>query len=301
LRAIVVGGDSRIGMALAAALARRGDVVHATTRRACGAEGGMRLDLADEASAAQPLPAADIAFFCAAITRFADCRADPVRARQVNVTGPAALAKRLVREGTRVVLLSTNAVFDGAIPRVPADLPPSTSSLYGRLKIEAESLFLALGSAASVLRLTKVLLPEAPLITGWISALLAGEAIDAFSDFHIAPIAMSHAVAALFAVVDDGGGGIYQVSAARDVSYFDVARQIALALGAGPTAVRERLAVAHGIPAEEVTRYASLDDSRIAALTRQAAPDPRAVIASVYGPALAAATNAAKHVAQGRD
>ena len=47
------------------------------------------------------LPEADIAFFCAAITSFAACRTNEALARQVNVTSPLLLARRLVAAGNK--------------------------------------------------------------------------------------------------------------------------------------------------------------------------------------------------------
>ena len=286
MKAIIVGIDSRIGQALGEALVSGGHQVHGTSRRQDAvSKGHQHLDLADPGVERLSLPSADIAFFCAAITRYADCRASPLLARRVNVLTPALLARQLSGRGTRVVLLSTSAVYDGLSPNVPASRPPIPVTDYGRLKAEAEAEFLALGRAAAVVRLTKVLEPNHALFGGWISGLASGGTISAFSDLGLAPISIEETVVALMTVAATPENGIYQVSASRDISYVDAARHVALRLGADPECVIARGGAEAGVPAEQLTLFSSLDASRLTALTGRAAPDPFAVIDGVFGPA----------------
>lgn len=290
MRAIVLGADGQIGRALAKALQRRNAVVLSTTRRTTPhSSSRLRIDLADPDLHETALPEADVAYFCAAMTGFAACRRNRDLAHRVNVAAPSALARRLAAKGTRVVLLSTNAVFNLQTPQVPAATRPSPRTIYGALKAEAEALFAALGTAASILRLTKVLTPELALFTGWIDALCRGGQITAFSDMRVAPIALDDAVAALLAIADDGSGGIYQVSGAKDISYFEAACHLARGAGVAGERVIEQRAADAGIAPEELSISSSLDTSRLAALTGWAPPDPFAVIDSVYKPALQAA------------
>src|SRR5262245_35587692 len=117
MKALILGADSTIGGALACAFSARGDFVCSTTRRTEPVKKNtVKLDLASFDSDAVSLPRADIAFFCAAITSFAACRANETLARRINVTGPAQLARRLVAADTKVVLLSSSAVFDWRTP-----------------------------------------------------------------------------------------------------------------------------------------------------------------------------------------
>ena len=67
------------------------------------------------------------------------CEADPDGARKVNVDGTLAVARQLTDAGAFPVLVSTNAVFDGTEPHVPADTPPNPANVYGALKAEAEA------------------------------------------------------------------------------------------------------------------------------------------------------------------
>jgi dTDP-4-dehydrorhamnose reductase len=290
MKAIIVGIDGLLGSALGQAIRATGGEVHGTSRRPDSAARGVRhLDLANSLATEAELPAADVVFFCAAMAKFADCRANPTLARQINVLTPAGLAQRLAGRGTRVVLLSTSAVYDGRAANVAANTPPCPVTDYGRLKAEAETKFLALGKAATVVRLTKVLEPRQATFVRWIETLVRDEPIAAFSDLGLAPISLAFAIGALLAAAADLQGGIYQASANGDISYADAAGHIARSLGADPASVIAERGADRGIPAEQLTLFSSLDASRLAALTGEPAPDPYAVIDEVFATAIAQA------------
>ena len=324
VRSLVVGMDGTVGSALHRTLRVRGDPVTGTSRRSSLPAGAVHLDLGapEAANAALPtvlitmlnstnhamfveaavgsgaiapeaanaaLPTVDVAFFCAGMTRFADCREQPDVARRVNATAPAALAARLVQKGTRVVLLSTSAVLDCAVPHMSAERALSPASVYGIHKAQAESEFLALGPAAAVLRLTKVLTPDTRLFCGWIAALAGNERVRAFHDLRFSPIMLDQVVAALVEIADRGAAGVLQASGASDISYADAARHLARRLGAAVERVEACSAVESGIPGEEVTAYTSLDTGRLSKLCGFAAPEPLTVLDLVFGPSIEAA------------
>lgn len=279
----VIGSDGTIGGALKRALEQRRKHVWGTSRRAEAAERNVfSLDLGDERTW-HGLAPADVVFFCAAVTSFAECRADPRRARLINVEGPAKLAELLFSRGSRVVLLSTSAVFDWSRPLVPEDCPPCPTSLYGVLKAEAEERFGQFGPGASIVRLGKILHAELRLLQNWREALGAGREIAAFSDLCMAPVSLDQAVLALIAV-GEAGTGIYQLSATHDISYFEAARHLALRMERDPGLVKEASAATAGIPVGEITRFSSLRSSRIQQLTGQAAPDPFSAIDDTFFP-----------------
>lgn len=284
---IVIGADSKIGHALLAALRQGSEIVHATSRRPDAAtQGYLYLDLTNSALDRAPLPKVEVVFICAALTSIAACEANPALARRINVQAPVALANRFGAAGARSIFLSTDAVFDGTIANVPADQPPSPSTEYGRLKAEAEAELLKLGETVSVLRLTKVLAPDLGLFTGWIDTLSKGGEIAAFSDLAFAPISLGEAVGALSAVAMDRSGGIYQASAAADITYLDAAYHIADRLRVDRKRVKAQRGIDNGIPPERLSRHASLNTSRLSALIGYPARAPRLVIDDVYGPLL---------------
>lgn len=284
MKAIVVGADGTIGTALFRAFEQRGDTVYGTTRRRA-LVGAKRpyLDLAADDLGSTLLPDADVVFFCAAIVSYAECRLHPEQAQRVNVTNPAALARRLIEKGARVVLLSTNAVFDGREPKVPALRPTCPISVYGKLASEAEQKFAALGDRVAIARLTKLVTAQSSRFLDWINSLSRGQDVTAVSDLCMSPISFDDVIPSLLAIADARDGDIYQVSGADDISYHEAARHVASRLGADPDLVRQDLAHRIGIPQEEIMRFSSLDASRIAGLTGRSAPHPQQVLDRVFG------------------
>jgi len=298
MKSLIIGADGTIGRALAAALVERRDFVWTTTRRAASANPStVHLDLASSDVYAMDLPKADVAFFCAAITGFAACRENGALARQVNVTAPAILAGRLVAVGTKVVLLSTSAVFDWRAPHVPAGNPPCPITVYGKLKADAEKAFSEFGPAASIVRLTKVLTSDDTLFKGWIDALNRKQLVTAFSDHHMAPITLRDAVATLLAISGGSESGLFQISADSDISYYNAALHLASRLGADPNLVIGTRASVTGLLPEEIIHHSSLDTSRIGALTGWTPPEPCAVIDEVFHASIEAARAGRSHVA----
>jgi dTDP-4-dehydrorhamnose reductase len=278
MRCLIVGADGSIGSALALALGRRGHDAVTTTRRArAAAHHSISLDLADPLP---DLPEVDVAVICAAMTRLEDCRRNPDLARRVNVTAPLELSRSLIRGGSRVILLSTAAVFDGNRAHVEESARPMPRSAYGRLKAEAEARLLDLGPLASVLRLTKVLMPNAGILSEWIAQLGEGRTVRALSDRRLAPLTVAHAVHAITALIEHGEGGIYHASGAADLSYAEAARFLARRIGVGSDRVEAvRAADEHE---SELMPFTSLETGRLSRLSGFAAPEPLDVLQDVY-------------------
>jgi dTDP-4-dehydrorhamnose reductase len=287
MRVVIVGADGLIGNALHASLRRRGHSVLGTTRRTdkAGYKGGIFLDLSE--STLPSIPPADVAIICAAMSRFADCRNYPDRARHVNVLAPLMIAKQIGEKGGRVLLLSSSVVFDCRSPHAMADQPTAPRSAYGRLKAEAEAGILAIGG--TVLRLTKVVAAGTGRLADWVSALEQGQIVRAFEDHRFCPIKLDSALDAVAAIAEQRSSGVFQLSGAEDISYADAARHLTDRMGIPRDRVEGALAVDNGVPEDEVTPYTSLDTSRLSALSGYRPLSPRKVIDDVFAASFATA------------
>ncbi len=225
---LIVGADGLIGKALADDLVQTGEGVLTTTRKADTlSKKRSFLDLLEDVSAWSPPKQVSVAYLCAAITSLETCRRNPKQSERVNVGNTVALAKTLIAEGTFVVFLSTNLVYDGSVPFRKADEPVSFRVEYGRQKAETEKRLLALGPSVSVVRLTKVLGPNMPLFNKWIQVLQKGEVIHPFSDMVMAPVPLLSVVDILYQVAQKRLPGILQVSGKQDITYQQAACYIA--------------------------------------------------------------------------
>lgn len=254
-RVLLLGGDGFVALELARHLPRLGWEVLPTSRRP-GAE--RRLDLADP-DAFVPPPGVDAAVLVAGVARPAACEADPAGSRAVNADGPARLLPRLAAAGLRVLALSTDKVFDGTAPMRRRDEPPRPAIEYGRQKAAMEAAALAAGAA--VLRLSRVVAPGFALFSGWRAELAAGRPIAPFADMTLAPVEASRVADLVSAVLRSGGGGVYQASGDRDLTYAEAALALARAWGADPDLVRPVPAPA-AAAGPRLSAHTTLDMSR---------------------------------------
>jgi dTDP-4-dehydrorhamnose reductase len=278
---LVVGGDGLIGRALVRHLEGRDRAVLATTRRR-GLAGPTRpyLELAQDPSA-WTLPAqVSVAFLLAAAANQLSCCADPDASRRINVDYTVALAERLVAQGAFVVFTSTNLVFDGEQAHYPTCASPSPTSEYGRQKAEAERCLMALGPSVAIVRLTKVLAADTPLIGGWVETLRKGESVTAFTDLICAPMPVAFVAEALARIGARRKGGLFHLSGADEVSYADLARSLARRLGADHALVRPTTSAEAGVKLQTIPKHSSLDAHAVADEFAMKPPSLEAVIES---------------------
>jgi dTDP-4-dehydrorhamnose reductase len=262
---LLIGGDSEIGAATYKALKAQDRPVAATTRRIDRiAADRPFLDLAAPLTDWEPPPATRAACIFAGIARLATCASEPQKSEHVNVTQTAVLVDRLVERSIPVLFLSSNQVFDGSTPNVPADAPLSPVSVYGRQKARTETALhrhLDAGASVGILRLAKVVSPDMPLIRGWIAALAAKHPISAFGDMTVAPTPTALVAAAIGLLLRDGPRGIFQLTGSRDVSYAEIANYLAARIHADPGLVTKTSARGSGLPEGVTPRHTTLDSS----------------------------------------
>jgi dTDP-4-dehydrorhamnose reductase len=264
---LIVGGDSEIGAATYRTLKAQGQPVAATTRRRERVAADRPfLDLALPLESWEPPRQTKAACVCAAVARIAACAADPAGTAFVNVNQTLTLIDRLLARGIYVLFLSTNQVFDGRVPHVPADAPHSPVSEYGRQKARTETalrVHMARGAPAAILRLAKVVSSHLPLIEDWTADLAAGKLISAFNDMTLAPTPTALVCSAVIALMQDRVPGVFQLTGPRDVRYAEVGRFLARRLGVSETLVIETSAAEAGISEGSTPYNTTLDSSRL--------------------------------------
>ena len=227
-RLLIVGSDGLLGSALRLHCVASGIAHVGTSRRpAVGASETLPLDLAQLASDWPKFSSYKSAVLCAGITNLEQCRNNPALTRHINVSQTISLAQRLVDAGVFTVFISTNLVFDGSRPLRSAPEPTCPATEYGRQKAEVEKALCALGKQAAIVRLTKVIHPQMPLVQGWKNELAKGQIIAPFDDLVFAPISIEATVHAILNIARKQLPGVWHLSSDADISYADMARQIA--------------------------------------------------------------------------
>ena len=276
---LIVGADGEIATALSASLRARDWPVTDTSRR--GTPGAVPLDLSADPATWPTLPTVDVAVICAGFSNIAACMRDPAGSAEVNVTATAVLAERLAGQGTRVLFLSSNQVFDGATPRRSRDDATCPVSEYGRQKARTEQAVLDLEGQGTVLRLTKVLTPSLKLLRAWQAASVRGESVTPFPNFPLAPVPLSLVVETATAILRDGVSGLFQCSSADDVTYVALAQAMATRFGFDANLIRPTDAKAEALGFDRLPVFSSLEMGREAALFDIRAPMAAQVVASV--------------------
>jgi dTDP-4-dehydrorhamnose reductase len=282
---LIVGGDSEIGAATFRAMTAEGLPVASTTRRQ-ERVGPNRpyLDMLAPIDGWNPPPQTLGACICAAAARIATCAAEPQATARLNVDQTLILIDNLIGRGIYVLFLSTNQVFDGNTPLVPAHAPHSPVSEYGRQKARVEAALRGLmerGAPVAILRLAKVAPANMPPIDGWIAELSAGHLVCAFGDMTLAPAPIALVCSSIIALMKDRGQGIFQFTGPRDARYVDVARFIADQVGVSQAQVTETSARDAGLPVGSTPHYTTLDSTELHRRYGIEAPDVWQVVASM--------------------
>ena len=135
-----------------------------TTSKVEAATGNVRhLDLMNDRDIEGLSIRPAITYLCAAETNIRKCEDHPVETRKLNVEQTVKVARHLHEAGSDVVYLSSNLVFEGNRPFMPAEAECGPVTEYGRQKAEVERILLGELERVAVVRLTKVVNNRFPL------------------------------------------------------------------------------------------------------------------------------------------
>lgn len=168
-------------------------------------------------------------------------------ARAVNVEGSRAVARAAAEVGARLVHVSTDLVFDGALGRpYTEDDDPHPMMEYGRQKLA--------GEAAVRDELPDALVVRTSLIYGGAEpsrheqAVLDASSMRFFTDELRNPVQVGDLAAALLELARSDAGGTLHVAGSDAVSRYEFARLVAAAAGRDPDELKAGLAAEHPSP-----------------------------------------------------
>jgi len=269
-RFLVVGGDGFLGSALSQTIQSHGGNVTATSRRcAASSESSVFLDLYDEESLAKlDVSGFETAFICAGVSKYSEFDATPLVCQHALVENTILFCSRLMDAGCFIVYLSTSAVFSGEQPYVAENSDTSPTTAYGRHKCKVEQglLELTAGSAGvvAIVRISKVLAPNTPIICDWYDSLSSGENIYPLSDLRISPVSLSYVVEGLIELACAREQGVFHLSGERDITYADLASGLADQWGFPSDRVRPVTSKTAGVLPSYTPRHPSLGMTRAA-------------------------------------
>ena len=226
------------------------------------------VDLTDADAVARIFEAArpEVVLHTAAVASIDACERDPELAERVNVHVTGTVARLAAAGGSRLVHVSTDAVFDGTGGPYREDDEPHPLSVYARTKLDSERVALHAHPDALVARVN---------FFGWSrsgtrslaeffrNALVRGEPVTGFADVEFASLYHRDLADALLDASAAGVTGVRHVVSSDRSSKYDFGRAVARTFGLDESLVRPgRLEDLGGAPR---SRRLSLDSSGFAA------------------------------------
>lgn len=234
MRVLVTGAAGQLGRDVVRTWQKAGDTVLAADRSV--------LDVTHREAVHEAVAEwrPDVVVNCAAWTAVDACEADPERARAVNGHAVRWLAEAVDSVGARLVHVSTDYVFDGAksSPYLENDVT-HPQCVYGQTKLLGENEALALGDAATVVRTSWVCSAHGGNMVATVRRLLAeGSPMSFVDDQRGCPTFTADLAPALRQLAVDRNAGVFHLTNAGAVSWYEFVREIVAAFGGDPAAVR---------------------------------------------------------------
>lgn len=239
-RILVTGANGLVGQALTRAAARwPGADVLATGRGPAAAHdrgGYARLDVLDGDAVDRAFQdfAPDVVLHAAGMAQVEPCEQDREACWALNVDAVATVASACHRHGARLVLPSTDFVFDGQDGPYAEDDRPAPINAYGRSKLAAENALKASRLTDwAVARTTMVFgvpagdAPRLDVVRWLVRELSAGRPVRVPADQLRTPTYDDDLADGILRIVRFKRTGVFNVTGREQLSVLDLARRVA--------------------------------------------------------------------------
>ena len=247
MRVLVTGSNGLLGTKLIELLLGRGDVdVSGASRGPCanrylGEFPFWQADLSEPRAVTAVLEAfgPDLVIHTAAMTDVDGCERFPDRAWRENVEASRLVADACRRAGTRLVVLSTEYVFDGTAGPYAEEDRTNPLGVYGRTKLAGETVAREILPDCAIAR-TTVLFGHAPnvrpnFVTGLLARWRAGESTRVVVDQVGSPTLADNLAQMVWALAEDRSArGVFNTVGATVVDRYAFAMEAAAMFGADP-------------------------------------------------------------------
>jgi len=260
-RLLVTGASGLLGANLLLAARASHQLIAATHRQRIELPGAkcVQLDLAQPGAAHDLLRNThpDAVIHCAAFTDVDACEGHPELAERLNAEVPGWLAEACAHEGTRMIHISTDAVFDGQQGNYSEDDRPMPINVYGSTKLRGEQAVLTAFPSATVIR-TNIFgwnaQPKLSLAEWFLERLRRGEPCTGFTDVSVSPLTAHDLAARLLALLPTPLAGVLHVAGSEAVSKYQFGCLVAEHFGLQPDLIRPGLVDASGLRARRPHR-----------------------------------------------
>jgi dTDP-4-dehydrorhamnose reductase len=199
--------------------------------------GSFRLDVREPYAVEQALAGHDVVIHTAYVSSDAE----------VTAGGAIAVAHACAKHGARLVHMSTDVVFSGALGRpLTEDDEPDPVTDYGRAKLVAEQAVAERCPDAAIVR-TSLIVGDLDTPPGPQERLALDPSITFFTDELRNPVVVSDLARALLEIAHGDFAGVLHVTGADEMNRLELARVIAAARGGDPSALRGDVLAGKGL------------------------------------------------------
>jgi dTDP-4-dehydrorhamnose reductase len=255
---VVTGGAGTLGRAVERLAIRRGLPCVVLTR--------ADLDVTDQQAVKRVIGEIEpwAVVNAAAYVRVDDAEDDRERCHRENVDGAVNLAEVCQAHGVRLATFSSDLVFNGdAQRRYREGEATDPLGVYGESKARAETEVLRIQPDALVVRSAAFFGPwdQANFVSRVLEDLRAGAPVRAAQDLVVSPTYVPDLIDATLDLLADGEGGIWHLANDGEVSWADLARQVARMANLDDDMVEASPADQLGFRARR-PRFSALDSER---------------------------------------
>jgi dTDP-4-dehydrorhamnose reductase len=174
---------------------------------------------------------------CAALTDVDVCEEHPELAERLNAEVPGWIAEACVASGTRLIHISTDAVFDGEKGAYSEADVPRPVNAYGASKLRGEQAVLSANPSALVIR-TNIFgwnaQPKLSLSEWFLDRLRRGERCTGFTDVTVSPLAAGDLAGRILQLVSMPVTSVLHVAGSEAITKYEFGRRVADAFGLSP-------------------------------------------------------------------
>jgi len=234
-RILVAGGSGLLGGACCVHFSENFETFfsfhdHGVKIKGCN---GWKVDLSNERQAQKFVQKVnpDAIINTVALTNLELCEEKPLLAEKVNVETARNTAIAAKDNGSKLIHISTNYVFDGERGNYSEEDTPKAAGVYSCTKIEGDEAVLAVKPEYNIVRTCIFgwnIVPERKNSVSWIyDALSRGQKISALTDQYMNIILANSLAENLELLVNSPKQGIYNISAHGSLSKFELASRVA--------------------------------------------------------------------------
>jgi dTDP-4-dehydrorhamnose reductase len=241
MRIVVTGASGLLGAAVVLLARPDHEVLAASYRTGLRARGfeAVRADLLEGDAFAAAVRAFRPDWVChgAALTNVDLCERSPELARRMNVDASRVVAEVAASTGARLLLVSTDSVFDGRTGWYGETDAPHPLNAYAASKADAERAVAATDPQALIVRTNFYgwnLQPKQSLAEWILAELRAGARIPGWEDVAFTPLFAGDLAALLLRMMDARLEGTYHAAGADRCSKYAFGRSIAEVWGLDP-------------------------------------------------------------------